>query len=55
MATRKAVKADEYDVITGWRRVICYMQRAGVVSRIKRRMRRRERHQANRATRKEWP
>lgn len=42
---RKAVKADEQDVVTGWRRHLCYMQRAGVVSKVKRRMRRRERHQ----------
>ena len=43
---RKAVKADEYDVVSGWRRVLCYMQRAGTTSAIKRRMRRRERHDA---------
>lgn len=45
---RRAIKADEYDVVTGWRRVISYMKRAGVVSNIKRRMRRRERHDAKR-------
>jgi hypothetical protein len=44
-AGRKAVKADEQDVVTGWRRYICYMDRAGVTSRIKRRMRRRERRE----------
>ena len=49
---RRAVKADEYDVVTGWRRYLCYMKRAGVVSAIKRRMRRRERHDANRETRR---
>ena len=46
---RKAVKADEQDVVTGWRRHLCYMQRAGVVTKIKRRMRRRERHSDKRA------
>lgn len=45
---RMAVKADEQDVVTGFRRYLCYMQRAGVTSRIKRRMRRRERHDARR-------
>lgn len=41
---RKTVKADEWDVTTRWRNLLCYMQRAGVTSKIKRRMRRRERH-----------
>lgn len=45
---RNAVRADEQDVVTGWRRYLCYMQRAGVTSGIKRRMRRRERHDARR-------
>lgn len=43
---RRVIKADEWDVVTGWRRHLCYMQRAGVVAGIKRRMRRRERHDA---------
>lgn len=43
---RRVVKADEWDVVSGWRRVLCYMQRSGVTDRIKRRMRRRERHDA---------
>lgn len=47
---RKAVKADEQDVVTGWRRHLCYMQRAGVTAAIKRRMRRRERHNGKRET-----
>lgn len=51
---RKAVKSDEYDVVTGWRHYLCYMQRAGVVSKIKRRMRRRERHDAKRDIQKNW-
>ena len=41
---RKASKADEQDVVTGWRRVMCYLRRAGATDAIKRRMRRRERH-----------
>lgn len=49
---RRAIKADEHDVVSGWRRYLCYMQRAGVVSRIKRRMRRRERHEAQHRIRK---
>lgn len=41
---RKAVKADEQDVVTGWRRLLAW--RRGQVAEIKRRMRRRERHEA---------
>lgn len=39
---RPAKQADEYDVVTGWRRVLVW--RPGEVARIKRRIRRRERH-----------
>lgn len=42
--------ADE-DVMTGWRRVLCYTQRPGVASKIKRAYRRGERHQARAALR----
>jgi hypothetical protein len=49
---RKAVTAEEYDVIGGGRRHYCYLQRAGVASAIKRRMRRRERHEAHRDVRR---
>lgn len=49
---RKAVKADEHDVITGWRRYLCYLQRAGATDAIKRRMRRRERREGKRETRR---
>lgn len=38
-----ARKDDEYDVVTGWRKHLCYMQRSGVTDKIKRRMRRWER------------
>ena len=37
---------DEWDVVTGWRKVLCWCQRAGATSKVKRRMRRRIRHEA---------
>jgi len=37
---------DEQDVLTGWRAVYCWTKRAGATSRVKRRARRRERHEA---------
>lgn len=40
---RPVVKADEYDLVTGWRRLLCGFQRAGATAKIKRRMRRRYR------------
>jgi hypothetical protein len=43
---RQTKSADEWDIVSGWRHVLCYTQRAGVTSSIKRRMRRRERHEA---------
>lgn len=43
MGRRPTKHSDENDVVTGWRYYICYMQRAGVVSKIKKRMRRRSR------------
>jgi hypothetical protein len=43
---RRSVKADEYDTVTYWRRYLCYLARPGATDRIKRRMRRRERHDA---------
>ena len=43
---RKTVKADEFDVTTRWRRILVW--RRGEVSAVKRRMRRRERHDAQR-------
>lgn len=54
MGRRQAKQSDEYDVVTDWRRFLCYMKRAGVVSKIKRRMRRRERHDARREIRRDW-
>lgn len=38
--------ADEQDAYTGWRHILCYMQRAGVVKAIKRRTHKRERREA---------
>lgn len=35
--------AAEYDVLTRWRRFLCWTQRAGATSAVKRRYRRRER------------
>jgi hypothetical protein len=40
---RRIKSAAEQDVFTGWRKLYCYTQRAGVTSRIKRQARRRER------------
>jgi len=37
-------RADEYDATSVWRKYLCYLQRAGVTNAIKRRIRRRERH-----------
>lgn len=37
------VSGDEQDVMTGWRRVMCWCSRAGATARIKRFYRRRER------------
>lgn len=50
-------KWDEQDVITGWRRYLCRLDRPGVTSRIKRQMRARERRtrkQETRAALKQW-
>ncbi len=50
-----ARRADEHDVVTGWRRVLSSMKRSGVTSGIKRRMRRHERHVAREQIRREQP
>lgn len=50
---RKVVSAAEYDVVTGWRRYLCYLQRAGVTAGIKRQIRRRERREGRAEARKE--
>ena len=46
---RSVKKADEYDAVTGWRRFYCW--RPGQLAAIKRRLRRRERHEATWAVR----
>ncbi len=43
---RKTIKADEYNVVGWMRPYIGYLARTGAVARVKRRMRRRERHDA---------
>lgn len=44
--TRRTVTGAEQDVASPfWRRHYCYLQRAGVTSKIKRQMRRRERRE----------
>lgn len=47
MGTRQLLKGGaEYDVVTRWRRVLCYTTRAGVCRKIKRQMARRRRREA---------
>lgn len=44
MGWRSKLKGgDEWDVVTGWRKVLCYTRRPGVCKDVKRRIRRRER------------
>jgi len=40
------------DVVSSWRRLLCYTQRPGVTDKIKRNIRRSERHEASRAIRR---
>ncbi|QHB36623.1 hypothetical protein SEA_ADOLIN_41 [Arthrobacter phage Adolin] len=54
MGRRAMRDGDEYDAFTRWgRRYICYIQRPGVRSAIKRRVRRRERREGRLHARKE--
>jgi len=46
MGRRRMPTGDEQDVHTGWRRLYLWTQRPGATSRVKRRSRRRERHEA---------
>ncbi len=48
---RRARTAAEQDVTTSWRRMYCYLKRAGVTSGIKRQIRRRERREGKREAR----
>lgn len=41
---RPVKKADEYDLVTAWRHLLCGFRRAGMSAGIKRRLRRRYRH-----------
>lgn len=41
--TRPVETGEEQDAFTGWRSVLCYMQRAGTVKAVKRRYHRKER------------
>ncbi len=43
---QKLNSGDEYDVVSRWRKLLCYCQRAGVTSKIKRKLNRRDRQQA---------
>jgi hypothetical protein len=45
---QKLKGGDEYDVVGGWRKLMCYLQRAGVTKSIKQKMNRRYRHEAKR-------
>lgn len=49
---RKTKTPDEFDVVTGWYKVLCCYQRPGQRDKVKRGMRRRERREAKQAIRK---
>ena len=51
MGRRQMRTGDEYDALTRWRHRYCWTQRAGAVSAVKRRARRRERREAKAALR----
>lgn len=48
---RSAIDGDEQDVFTGWRRFYVWTKRPGATSKVKRKARRRERHEAKAALR----
>lgn len=50
---RRAITADEQDVVTGWRRLLTRYRRAGKAAAVKRGMRRRERREGREEAR--WP
>jgi hypothetical protein len=52
MGRRPIVHWDEEDAYTAWRKLYCYLQKAGKVKFIKRRTHRRERQEAKRQIRK---
>ena len=45
---QKLKDGDEFDVVSGWRRWYCYLQRAGSVKAIKKRMNKRARKEGKR-------
>jgi hypothetical protein len=51
MGRRAIVSWDEGDAYTPWRKVYCYLQKAGAVKYIKRKTHRRERREAKREIR----
>jgi hypothetical protein len=51
MGRRAIVSWDEEDAYTGWRKVLCYLDKAGAVKYIKRKTHRRERREAKRTIR----
>lgn len=51
---RVANEGDEQDVLTEWRKMYCYTQRAGETDTVKRRARRRERREHQRETEREY-
>jgi len=53
MRSEHKSSASEIDAFTGWRKVLCYMQRAGVRKKIKRDSHRKDRMQAKREIRRE--
>ena len=49
MGRKQTLKGgDEYDVVGSWRKLYCYLQRAGVVKSIKKKMNKRARQEAKR-------
>lgn len=50
---QKLKSGDEYDVVTGWYKVMTRFQRSGVRNAVKTRLRRRRRHEAKHAIRKD--
>lgn len=53
MGRRAIVTASEQDAFTAWRKVLCYIDRPGVVAKIKRGANKRDRQQARRDIRNE--
>ena len=49
MGRKQTLKGgDEYDVVGSWRKLYCYLQRAGVAKSIKKKMNKRSRRDAKR-------